>query len=67
MILGVTPQNSRKLDLTSHKVKEDQKKLLENSKIGILTKEIYNNIRPVSSQQPRMYGLPKAYKEDLPL
>ena len=32
-----------------------------------LTKDVYNRIRPVGSTRPRMYGVPKIHKADIPL
>ena len=36
------------------------------SKPKLLTRGIYDRIRPTGSQCPHMYGLPKTYKEDIP-
>ena len=32
-----------------------------------ITQEIFETIRPVGSQRPKMYGLPKVHKENVPL
>ena len=44
-----------------------QKRLLQLKKDDLLPAKIYNSIRPTGSQQPRMYGLPKIHKKDVPL
>jgi len=48
---------------------EDQiiKRLLQLHKCGQLSKEQYNRIKPVGAQHPRMYGLAKINKENVPL
>ena len=33
----------------------------------LISKEVYEFIRPVGSQRPRMYGLPKIHKSRIPL
>ena len=38
--------------------------LVQNKEISLAT---YKNIRPVGSQRPRLYGLPKTHKPDVPL
>ena len=44
-----------------------QKRFLELYKSKLISKEIYEFIRPVGSQRPRMYGLPKIHKTGIPL
>ena len=44
-----------------------QKHFLELFKSKLISKEIYEFIRPVGSQRPRMYGLPKIHKSGIPL
>ena len=44
-----------------------QKGLLDLVNQKILTRDIYDRIRPTGSQRPRMYGLPKTHREDMPL
>ena len=44
-----------------------QKRLLQLKKDDLLPAKIYNSIRPIGSQRPRMYGLPKIHKKDVPL
>ena len=43
-----------------------QKRFLELFKKKIF-REVYELIRPIVSQRPRMYGLPKIHKSDIPL
>ena len=44
-----------------------QGRLLQLKKEGLLPSKIYSMIRPIGSQRPRMYGLPKIHKQDVPL
>ena len=44
-----------------------QKRFLELYKSKLISKEIYEFIRSVGSQSPRMYGLPKIHKPGIPL
>ena len=44
-----------------------QNLFLQVHKYKFLTKEIYERIRPVGSLKPRMYGLPKIHKPNVPL
>ena len=44
-----------------------QRRLLQLKKEGLLPSNIYSRIRPTGSQPPRMYGLPKIHKQDVPL
>ena len=44
-----------------------QRRLLQLKKEGLLPSNIYSRIRPTGSQRPRMYGLPKIHKQDVPL
>ena len=43
-----------------------QRRLLRLKKEGLLLSKIYRRIRPTGSR-PRMYDLPKIYKQDVPL
>ena len=43
-----------------------QRRLLQLKKEGLLPPKIYSRIRPIGSQRPRMYGLPKIHKQDVP-
>ena len=44
-----------------------QKRLLELFKAKIIPEEVYRFIRPRGFQRPRMYGLPKTHKPEVPL
>ena len=68
--------NSQKLQKISHVNENDntariegsiQRRLLAWTKENMLAKSVYEHIRPSGSQRPRMYGLPKTHKKDVPL
>ena len=44
-----------------------QRRLLKLHKDDLLPPGVYEAIRPTGSLRPRMYGLPKTHKEDIPL
>ena len=44
-----------------------QKRFLELFRNKLISKEVYELIRPVGSQRPRTYGLPKFHKSGIPL
>ena len=44
-----------------------QRRLLQLRKEYLISKQVYEAIRPTGSQRPRMYGLPKIHKKDVPL
>ena len=44
-----------------------QKRLLELFKAKLIPEDVYRFIRPTSYQRPRMYGLPKTHKPEVPL
>ena len=44
-----------------------QKRLLELFKAKLIPEEVYRFIRPTGSQRPRLYGLPKTHKPEVPL
>ena len=44
-----------------------QKRFLKLFRRKFISKEVYEFIRPVGSQRPRMYGLPKIHKPGIPL
>ena len=46
---------------------EGQRRLLALTKENMLAKSVYEYIRPSGSQTPRMNGLPKTLKKDVPL
>ena len=43
-----------------------QKRLLELFKAKLIPEEVHRFIRPTGSQRPRMYGLPKTHKPEVP-
>ncbi len=59
--------NVGQYDKTAKVEQNSKKRLLELVKKNLLTKEIYDRIRPTGSQRPRMYGLPKTPKPSTPL
>ena len=44
-----------------------QRRLLQLRKESLIFKQVYEAIRPTGFQRPRMYGLPKIHKKDVPL
>ena len=44
-----------------------QRRLLQLRKESLISKQVYEAIFPAGSQRPRMYGLPKIHKKDVPL
>ena len=44
-----------------------QRRLLQLKKESLISQSVYEAIRPTGSQRPRMYGLPKVHKKDVPL
>ena len=58
---------SSEFDNTAKIESHIQRRLLELKKEGLLPSKIYSRIRPTGSQRPRMYGLPKIHKQDVPL
>ena len=44
-----------------------QRRLLQLNKEELISNTEYKAIRPTGSQQPRMHGLPKTHKKDVPL
>ena len=61
--LGPTSSNDNTVNIES----KLQKRLLELFKEDSIPKSLYQNIRPTGSQRPRMYGLPKTHKTNVPL
>ena len=54
-------------DNTAKNEQKLQKRLLDLANQNILARDVYDRVRPTGSQRPRMYGLPKTHKEDIPL
>ena len=44
-----------------------QRQLLQLKKESLISKQVYEAIGPTGPQRPRMYGLPKIHKKDVPL
>ena len=54
-------------DNTAKNEQKLQKRLLDLVYQNILlARDVYDRARPKGSQRPRMYGLPKTYKENTP-
>ena len=58
---------SSEFDSTANIEAHIRRRLLQPKKEGLLPSKIYSRIRPIGSQRPRMYGLPKNHKQDVPL
>ena len=61
--LGSTSSNDNTANIES----KLQKRLLELFKEDSIPESLYQNIRTTGSQRPRMYGLPKTHKTNVPL
>jgi len=62
--------NKGGVDVHSNTTKSEQKVqklLLDLVQQTILARDVYDRVRPTGSQRPRMYGLPKTHKENIPL
>ena len=51
-------------DKTAIEEQQIQHELLEYYKNHLIPKEVYEKIRPVGYQRPRLYGLPKTHNLD---
>ena len=56
-----------KYDRTEGLVRKIRKELTRLLEAKTITEEVHNFIHPTGSQTPRLYGLPKTHKEDIPL
>ena len=63
MLIGKTET----FDLTAKIEQAFQRKMLVWLRKNHINTENYNRIRPVGSQRPKLYGLPKVHKEGCPL
>ena len=61
--LGTMEEN----DNTLQQERALQAFLLRAHKAGHLTREVYERIRPSGTNRPRMYGVPKVHKPEVPL
>ena len=60
--LGPAPDNDNTVKIES----KIQRRLLQTHKDDLLPTGVYEVIRSTGSQRPRMYGLPKIHKKDVP-
>ena len=56
-----------KFDHTSKIENSIQRKLRSWFVKGLISKEVYESTRPIGSQRPKLYGLPKTHKKEIPL
>ena len=54
-------------DLTDRLTRKSSEKLLFLKRSGYLSEAVYDKIKPRHKQPPRIYGLPKIHKVDVPL
>ena len=54
-------------DLTDRLTRKSSEKLLILKRSGYLSEAVYDKIKPRHKQPPRIYGLPKIHKVDVPL
>ena len=54
-------------DLTDRLTRKSSEKLLILKRSGYLSEAVYDKIKPWHKQPPRIYGLPKIHKVDVPL
>ena len=54
-------------DPTDRLTRKLSEKLLSLKRTGSLSEAVYNKIRPRHNQPPRIYGLPRIHKADVPL
>ena len=59
--------NCSECDNTGSLERSMQTLLLRLHKAGEISESTYKKIRPVGSTRPRMYGVAKVHKEDVPL
>lgn len=53
---------------STHKLESDISKCLKECKDdNIISEQLYNKVKPHGSKIPRLYGLPKVHKDDVPL
>ena len=66
-MLGTGTCGKLKGDPTATQDNRLSHKLKGLEKNGEITSALYNKLRPTGSQPPRIYGLPKIHKPDVPL
>ena len=66
-MLGTGTYGKLRGDPTATQENRLSRKLKGLEKNGEITSALYNKLRPTGSQPPRIYGLPKIHKPDIPL
>ena len=66
-MLGIGTYGKLRGDPTATQENRLSRKLKGLEKNGEITNALYNKLRPTGSQPPRIYGLPKIHKPDIPL
>ena len=66
-MLGTGTYGKLRGDPTATQENRLSRKLKGLEKNGEITSGLYNRLRPTGSQPPRIYGLPKIHKPDVPL
>ena len=66
-MLGTGTYRKLRGDPTATQENRLTRKLKGLEKNGEITNALYNKLRPTGSQPPRIYGLPKIHKPDIPL
>ncbi|KAL9966997.1 hypothetical protein ACROYT_G025149 [Oculina patagonica] len=66
-LIETGPYQRLKKDPTDRLTRKLSDKLLTLKRNGDLSEAVYNKIRPRHKQPPRIYGLPKIHKADIPL
>ena len=66
-MLGTGTYGKLRGDPTATQENRLSRKLKGLEKNGEITNALYNKLRPTGSQPPRIYGLPKIHKPDIPL
>ncbi|XP_078344118.1 uncharacterized protein LOC144629783 [Oculina patagonica] len=66
-LIETGPYQRLNKDPTDRLTRKLSEKLLTLKRNGDLPEAVYNKIRPRHKQPPRIYGLPKIHKDDIPL
>ena len=66
--IGPTDTNDNTANVIIWKIIEAKihRRLLQLSNGGVMHESVYKEIRPTGSLRPRLYGLPKVHKKDVP-
>ena len=62
-----SPNASIQFDHTSRIESSIQRKLRNWFSKGLISKEVYESTRPIGSQRPKLYRLPKTHKKEITL